>query len=92
MFGQPDTDNLLRVPLLGNRVDRFRRTGSALVYESNVKRLLAFQNDGAPILLDRATQLSRRVETTTAARLRSGPTASSTSPPVTSVAAGRCRT
>jgi aldose sugar dehydrogenase len=48
MFGQPDTSDLLRVPLLGNRVDRFRWTGSELVYESNVKKLLAFQNDGAP--------------------------------------------
>jgi aldose sugar dehydrogenase len=48
MFGQPDTSELLRVPLLGNRVDRFRWTGSELVYESNVKKLLAFQNDGAP--------------------------------------------
>jgi aldose sugar dehydrogenase len=48
MFGQPDTSDLLRVPLLGNRVDRFRWTGSALVYEANVKKLLAFQNDGAP--------------------------------------------
>ena len=27
MFGQPDTSDLLRVPLLGNRVDRFRWTG-----------------------------------------------------------------
>jgi glucose/arabinose dehydrogenase len=48
MFGQPDTSDLLRVPLLGTRVDRFRWTGSALVYEANVKKLLAFQNDGAP--------------------------------------------
>jgi aldose sugar dehydrogenase len=48
MFGQPDTGEILRVPLLGNRVDRFRWTGSALVYESNVTKLLAFQHDGAP--------------------------------------------
>ena len=48
MFGQPDTNDLLRVPLLGNRVDRFRWNGTALVYEQNVKKLLAFQNDGAP--------------------------------------------
>ena len=35
MFGQPDTDNLLRVPLLGNRVDRFRcdRLGACLRVE-----------------------------------------------------------
>jgi aldose sugar dehydrogenase len=48
MFGQPDTGDLLRVPLLGNRVDRFEWTGSALVYDANLKKLLAFQNDGAP--------------------------------------------
>jgi glucose/arabinose dehydrogenase len=36
------------VPLLGNRVDRFRWTGSALVYEQNLRKLLAFQNDAAP--------------------------------------------
>jgi aldose sugar dehydrogenase len=48
MFGQPDTGDILRVPLLGNRVDRFEWTGSALVYDLNVKKLLAFQNDGAP--------------------------------------------
>ena len=47
MFG-PDTGDILRVPLLGNRVDRFTWTGSALVYESNLKKLLAFQHDGAP--------------------------------------------
>jgi glucose/arabinose dehydrogenase len=48
MFGQPDTGDILRVPLLGNRVDRFRWTGTSLVYEANIKKLLAFQHDGAP--------------------------------------------
>jgi glucose/arabinose dehydrogenase len=48
MFGQPDTNDILRVPLLGNRVDRFEWTGSALVFDGNLKKLLAFQNDGAP--------------------------------------------
>jgi glucose/arabinose dehydrogenase len=48
MFGQPDTDETLRVPLLGNRIDRFEWTGSALVYDANLKKVLAFQNDGAP--------------------------------------------
>jgi glucose/arabinose dehydrogenase len=48
MFGQPDTNETLRVPLLGNRVDRFEWTGSALVYDHNLKKLLAFQHDGAP--------------------------------------------
>jgi aldose sugar dehydrogenase len=44
----PDTNNILSVPLLGNRVDRFEWNGSALVYDHNLKKLLAFQNDGAP--------------------------------------------
>ena len=48
MFGQDDTDNILQVPLLGNRVDRFEWTGSALVFDANLKKLLAFQHDGAP--------------------------------------------
>ena len=48
MTGQPDTGELLRVPLLGNRVDRFRWTGSTLVYDHNLRKLLAFQNDAAP--------------------------------------------
>jgi glucose/arabinose dehydrogenase len=48
MFGQPDTNEILRVPLLGNRVDRFEWTGSALVFDHNLLKLLAFQNDGAP--------------------------------------------
>jgi glucose/arabinose dehydrogenase len=48
MFGQPDTGDVLRTPLLGNRVDRFEWTGSTLVYDHSLLKLLAFQNDGAP--------------------------------------------
>jgi glucose/arabinose dehydrogenase len=48
MFGQPDTGDILRVPLRGNRVDRFEWTGSMLVYDHNLRKLRAFQNDGAP--------------------------------------------
>ena len=44
-----DTGEILQVPLLGNRVDRFRWTGSTLVYEFNLIMLRAFQNDGAPV-------------------------------------------
>jgi glucose/arabinose dehydrogenase len=43
-----DTGMVLEVPLLGNRVDRFIWTGSALLYERNLIMLRAFQNDGAP--------------------------------------------
>jgi aldose sugar dehydrogenase len=46
--GRPNTDEILRVPLLGNRVDRFVWNGSNLVYERNLKKLLAFQHDGEP--------------------------------------------
>ena len=48
MFGQPDTTDLLSVPLLGNRIDRFVWTGSTLVYDHNVITLRSFQHDGAP--------------------------------------------
>jgi glucose/arabinose dehydrogenase len=43
-----DSSNILQVPLLGNRVDRFVWDGSALVFERNLIMLRAFQNDGAP--------------------------------------------
>jgi aldose sugar dehydrogenase len=42
-----DSADLLEVPLLGNRVDRFVWTGSALVHQHRLLDLLAFQNDGA---------------------------------------------
>jgi glucose/arabinose dehydrogenase len=44
----PDSADVLQVPLLGNRVDRFTWDGAALHYESNLEMLLAFQNDGSP--------------------------------------------
>jgi hypothetical protein len=45
----PDTTNILEVPLLGNRIDRFIWNGSALIFDRNLIKLHAFQNDGAPI-------------------------------------------
>jgi glucose/arabinose dehydrogenase len=48
MTGLPDTDDLLQVPLLGNRVDRFVWTGSSLVFDRNLLKLRSFQHDGAP--------------------------------------------
>jgi glucose/arabinose dehydrogenase len=45
----PDSNNVLEVPLLGNRIDRFVWNGSALTYERNLIMLRAFQNDGAPV-------------------------------------------
>jgi aldose sugar dehydrogenase len=44
-----DTDNLLAVPLLGNRVDRFEWRGSSLRFDRNLVKLRSFQHDGAPV-------------------------------------------
>jgi aldose sugar dehydrogenase len=44
-----DTDAILEVPLLGNRVDRFVWNGSTLTFDHNLIMLRAFQNDGAPV-------------------------------------------
>jgi len=44
----PDSGNVLQVPLLGNRVDRFVWHDSTLTYDRNLIMLHAFQNDGAP--------------------------------------------
>jgi glucose/arabinose dehydrogenase len=43
-----DSDNILGVPLLGNRVDRFIWNGTSLTWDRNLIKLRAFQNDGAP--------------------------------------------
>ena len=48
MFGA-DTEDVLRVPLLGNRVDRFRWNGTTLSYDRNLVQLRAFQHDGSPV-------------------------------------------
>ncbi len=48
MFGA-DTGDILQVPLLGNRVDRFRWNGVTLAYDSNLIQLRSFQNDGGPV-------------------------------------------
>ncbi len=47
MFGA-DTSDILQVPLLGNRVDRFVLNGTTLTFDRNLIMLRAFQNDGAP--------------------------------------------
>jgi aldose sugar dehydrogenase len=43
-----DTDDILQVPLLGNRVDRFVWNGSVLTFDHNLIMVRAFQNDGGP--------------------------------------------
>jgi len=48
MTGLSDSGDVLQVPLLGNRVDRFVWNGSTLTFDRHLITLLAFQNDGAP--------------------------------------------
>jgi len=48
IFG-PDVNDVLNVPLLGHRLDRFIWNGSALTYDRNLIMLRAFQNDGGDI-------------------------------------------
>jgi len=43
-----DSGDVLEVPLLGNRVDRFIWDGNSLRFDRNLIMLRAFQNDGAP--------------------------------------------
>jgi aldose sugar dehydrogenase len=47
MFGS-DSGDTLQVPLLGNRVDRFRWNGLTLDYDRNLIQLRSFQHDGSP--------------------------------------------
>ena len=44
-----DTGDILAVPLLGNRVDRFVWNGSTLAFDRNLIMLRSFQHDGAPV-------------------------------------------
>jgi glucose/arabinose dehydrogenase len=48
MFGLPDTTDVLQVPLLANRVDRFVWGDSRLTFDRHLATFRAFQNDGAP--------------------------------------------
>src|ERR687897_98027 len=44
-----DTNDVLRVPLLANRVDRFVWDGSGLRFDRHLITFLAFQNDASPV-------------------------------------------
>jgi len=44
-----DTSDVLRAPLLGNRVDRFMWDGSRLSFDRHLLTFRSFQNDGAPV-------------------------------------------
>jgi aldose sugar dehydrogenase len=49
-------DDLLGVPLLGNRVDRFLWDGSTLTFDRNLIMLRSFQNDGGPVPPDQGDE------------------------------------
>jgi glucose/arabinose dehydrogenase len=44
-----DRSGILEVPLLGNRLDRFRWNGVSLTFDRNLLQMRAFQNDGGPV-------------------------------------------
>jgi glucose/arabinose dehydrogenase len=44
-----DTGDVLSVPLLGNRVDRFVWNGTSLTFDRNLIKLRSFQADGVPV-------------------------------------------
>jgi aldose sugar dehydrogenase len=46
---EDDTDNILSVPLLGNRVDRFTWDGEKLTFDRNIILLRSLQVDGEPV-------------------------------------------
>ena len=48
--GTEDTADLAQVPLLGNRVDRFKWDGSKLTFDKNLIRLHAYQADAGQTL------------------------------------------
>lgn len=51
-----DTEDLLAVPVIGNRVDRFIWDGTSLSWDMNLIKLRSFQNDGAPIPRDQGDE------------------------------------
>jgi len=44
-----DSNDVLAVPLLGNRVDRFLWDGETLTFDYNLIKLRSFQSDGGPV-------------------------------------------
>jgi glucose/arabinose dehydrogenase len=51
-----DSNDVLAVPLLGNRVDRFVWDGNTLTFERNLIKLRSFQNDGGPVPPDQGDE------------------------------------
>jgi len=62
-----DSDNVLAVPLLGNRVDRFIWDGNTLTFDHNLIKLRAFQNDGGPVPPNQGDEANPRVAIITVA-------------------------
>jgi hypothetical protein len=87
-----DSGNVLEVPLLGNRVDRFTWNGMSLAYERNLIMLRAFQNDGAPTPPGQDDEAQPPRGNHNGGVIRFGPTGSSTCRWATTDAGGRCRT
>ena len=97
-----DTDDLAAVPLLGNRVDRFRWNGSSLMLDRNLIKLRAFQadagqpfggnHDGGVIRFDRRQALHRDRRQRPARPARTSSTAPSGLASTTTSSAGPSRT
>ena len=51
-----DSNNVLAVPLLGNRVDRFVWDGETLTFDLNLIKLRSFQSDGGPVPPDQGDE------------------------------------
>jgi aldose sugar dehydrogenase len=68
-----DSEELLEVPLLGNRVDRFVWNGQALTFDRNIIQLRAFQVDGAPIPPDQEDEAQQPRGNHNGGVLRFGP-------------------
>ena len=69
----PDTNNVLAVPLRGNRVDRFVWNGTNLVFDHNLIKLRSFQNDGAPVPPDQGDQAQNPAGNHNGGVIRFGP-------------------
>ena len=91
MFAQ-DSSDVLEVPLLGNRVDRFLWNGSTLQFDRNVIMLRAFQNDGAPTPPDQGDEAQPPRGNHNGGVLRLDLMASCTSSSGTTADAVSCRT
>ena len=87
-----DSGEVLNVPLLGNRVDRFEWNGSELVFDRNLIMIRSFQNDAAPQPPMQGDENQPARGNHNGGVIRFGAIASSTSSSATSDGAGSFRT